>query len=94
MLLAGSLSAGRVASARFALSLLSIWGAPPPTDVSDGSDGDFSLVWRKAPLSASLSFTDEEILGYSFSPGMWRPWKFEGQSIDVVALNNFFRTLR
>lgn len=91
---AGVLPPLKVSSAMLALSLLALWGAPAPTDLSDGSDGDFSLIWRDAPVSASLSFTADEILGYAFSPDMRKPWLFEGQTIGAVALNAFFRTLR
>ena len=94
----GVLSAPRISEARAALVFLGywqvLWGAPPPTDISDGSDGDFSLIWRMGAQAASLSFTEDEVQGYSYHPGLMKPWVFEGHHINAADLRKFFGTLK
>ena len=89
----GILPPVRVESARSVLYFLSLWKAPPPTDLADGTDGDFSMIWRNGSAAASLYFNADEVLGYSFKPGMAKPWVFEGERISVADLNTFVRTL-
>ncbi len=93
MAAAGQLPPAQVDDARQALTYLYLWGGPPPTDLSDGSDGDFSLMWRNGPQAASLSFGADEVLGYSFKPSMLKPWMFEDARIGISELNTFIRTL-
>jgi hypothetical protein len=89
----GDLPPGRVAAARTTLFYLTLWKVRSPTEISDGTDGDLSLIWLVDGLAASLSFTTDEVLGYSFKPGMPKPWQFEGHTIGVRDLNTFVRTV-
>jgi hypothetical protein len=88
-----AISAVSVSHARQAISLLSLWKAPAPTELSDGSDGDFSMLWRKDQLVASLYFSEGEVVGYAYKPGMDGPWTLEADDIGVPALNKFLRIL-
>ncbi len=90
---AGTLSQDRVALAGQGLELLSLWDAPEPTELSDGSDGDFSLIWRRPNLSASLSYTEDEVVGYAYTPTMLTPWIFERDRISISELNILRRAL-
>jgi hypothetical protein len=93
MAAAGALSPERVAMARDALAHLALWKAPPPTELSDCSDGDFTLIWRKPGLSASLTYTNEDVVGYAYTPRMFAPWMFEQERISIPELNTLARAL-
>ena len=89
----GVLSDERIGFARSALEYLALWKAPPPTDLSDGSDGDFTLIWRRQGLSASLTFTEDEVIGYAHTPRMLAPLMFEGAALNIPDLNMLSRAL-
>ena len=93
--LAGSqmLSAERVEHARDVLRRLAIWEAPEPTSMTDGSDGELGLIWRRGSLVASLTVDEDDVLGYAYSPDMQTPWTFEADRIGVPELNRLVRAL-
>lgn len=63
-------------------------------EVSDGSDGDLSLLWVHDDLEASLSFElDGSVAGYAFRRGEPGPWTFEGNHLDISALSSLVATL-
>lgn len=93
MAAAGTLSSERVEMAREALKHLALWEVAAPTELSDGSDGDFTLIWRRAGLSASLTYTEHDVVGYAYSPQMMAPWMFEQERISIPELNMLARAL-
>jgi hypothetical protein len=89
----GTLSADRAVAARNALDHMTVWKVPAPTELSDGSDGDFTLIWRRGGLTASLTYTDEDVVGYAYNPRMLAPWMFEQAGISIPELNTLARAL-
>jgi hypothetical protein len=75
------------------MQLMVLWRAIPPTQTSDGSDGDVTMFWEAGDVSASLSIDNDETLGYAYRRGLLEPWNFVGDEIGIAELNELHRIL-